>query len=52
MQDTARKTDRLLEIGYQRFYNPVYQAAHESIIKTNLLGDVYHARLMWHRNST
>src|SRR4029077_20912584 len=28
MQQSARKTGRLLEIGYQRFYNPVYQAAY------------------------
>ena len=29
----AHKTGKLLEIGYQRFYNPVYQAAHEGIVK-------------------
>ena len=52
MQEAARKTGRLLEIGYQRFYNPVYQAAHEGIIKAGLLGDVYHARLVWHRNAS
>jgi predicted dehydrogenase len=52
MQEAARKTSRLLEIGYQRFYNPVYQAAHEGIIKAGLLGDVYHARLVWHRNGS
>jgi predicted dehydrogenase len=50
MQDAAKKAGRLLEIGYQRFYNPVYQAAHEGIVKRGLLGDVYHARLVWHRN--
>jgi predicted dehydrogenase len=52
MQEAARKTGRLLEIGYQRFYNPVYQAAHEGIVKAGLLGDVYHARLVWHRNGS
>jgi predicted dehydrogenase len=52
MQAAARKTGRLLEIGYQRFYNPVYQAAYEGIVKAGLLGDVYHARLVWHRNGT
>jgi predicted dehydrogenase len=50
MQEAARKSGRLLEIGYQRFYNPVYQAAHDGIIKAGHLGDVYHARLVWHRN--
>ena len=52
MQAAAQKTGRLLEIGYQRFYNPVYQAAYEGIVKAGLLGDVYHARLVWHRNGT
>lgn len=50
MRETARKTGRILEIGYQRFYNPVYQAAYEGVIKAGILGDVYHARLAWHRN--
>jgi predicted dehydrogenase len=50
MQDAAKKSGRLLEIGYQRFYNPVYQAAYEGIVKPGLLGDVYHTRLVWHRN--
>ena len=52
MIDAAAKNKRVLEIGYQRFYNPVYQAAYTNIIKQGLLGDVYHARLAWHRNST
>ena len=52
MQEAAQKTGQLLEIGYQRFYNPVYQAAYEGIVKAGLLGDVYHARLVWHRNGT
>ncbi len=50
MQEAAKKNRRLLEIGYQRFYNPVYQAAYEGIVKAGVLGDVYMARLVWHRN--
>jgi predicted dehydrogenase len=50
MQEAARKNGRILEIGYQRNYNPVYQAAHAGIIKAGLLGEVYLARLVWHRN--
>jgi predicted dehydrogenase len=50
MQETARKAGRLLEIGYQRFYNPVYQAAYEGVVKAGVLGEVYLARLAWHRN--
>jgi predicted dehydrogenase len=50
MQEAAKKSGKLLEIGYQRFYNPVYQASYDGIIKAGVLGDVYHARLTWHRN--
>jgi predicted dehydrogenase len=52
MRDTARRNRKLLEIGYQRLYNPIYQAAHQGIIKAGVLGDVFHARLVWHRNKT
>jgi len=52
MIDAARKNNRVLEIGYQRYYNPIYQAAYSNIIKQGVLGDVYHARLAWHRNNT
>jgi predicted dehydrogenase len=51
MIDASRRNNRVLEIGYQRYYNPVYQAAYEGIVKQGLLGDVYFARLVWHRNS-
>ncbi|HET7747146.1 MAG TPA: Gfo/Idh/MocA family oxidoreductase [Vicinamibacteria bacterium] len=50
MKAAAEKAGRVLEIGYQRAYNPVYQAAHDGIVKAGLLGDMYHARLVWHRN--
>jgi len=50
MADAARRTGRILEIGHQRFYNPMYQAAYEGIVKEGRLGDVFHARLAWHRN--
>jgi predicted dehydrogenase len=52
MLDAHRKSGRLLEIGYQRNYNPMYQAAHEGIVRAGQLGDVYHARIVWHRNGT
>jgi len=52
MADTARRTGRLLEIGHQRHYNPVYQAAYEGIVKAGQLGEVYHSRLVWHRNGS
>lgn len=34
----------------ERNYNPVYQATYDGIIKAGVLGDVYHARLVWHPN--
>lgn len=51
MIDAANRNKRLLEIGYQRYYNPVYQAGYSNIIKQGLIGDVYFARLVWHRNA-
>ena len=50
MRDAAIRNRRVLEIGYQRFYSPLYQAAYDGIIQKGLLGEVYHARLAWHRN--
>lgn len=52
MLDASRKNRLKLEIGYQRFYNPIYQAACEGVIKGGLLGDIYHVRLAWHRNAS
>jgi predicted dehydrogenase len=42
----------VLEIGHQRYYNPVYQASYAGIVRGGLLGEVYHARLVWHRNGS
>ncbi len=50
MLDAQRRSGKVLEIGHQRFYNPIYQAAYDGIVKAGTLGDVYHARLVWHRN--
>jgi predicted dehydrogenase len=52
MAQAAQKNNRLLEIGYQRNYNPVYQAAYSGVVKAGVLGDVFHARTVWHRNGT
>jgi predicted dehydrogenase len=50
MMDAAAKNHRILEIGYQRNYNPVYRSAYEGVMKTGLLGDIYCVRLSWARN--
>jgi predicted dehydrogenase len=49
MAEAARKNDRVLEVGYNRFYAPHYQAAYEGVVKRGLLGDIHHVRLMYHR---
>jgi predicted dehydrogenase len=51
MIDAATKNKRVLEIGYQRMYNPAYQAAYEGIIKKGGLGDIHYVRTYWHRNT-
>jgi predicted dehydrogenase len=50
MADAARKNGRVLEIGYQRNYNPIYQSAYQGVMKAGALGDIYHVRLVWMRN--
>ena len=50
MTEAASRAGRVLEIGHQRYYNPIYQASYDGIVKAGLLGEVYHARLVWHRN--
>jgi predicted dehydrogenase len=51
MLDAQAKSGRVLEIGYQRCYNPIYQAAYDGVVRGGQLGDVFHARLVWHRNA-
>jgi predicted dehydrogenase len=51
MMDAATKNKRILEIGYQRLYNPAYQAAYEGIVKKGVLGDLHYVRTLWHRNT-
>ncbi len=52
MRQAALRNKRLLEIGYQRAYNPVYQSAFTGVIKAGALGDLFSARLAWHRNGS
>jgi len=50
MRETARRTGKVLEIGYQRNYNAMYHAAYEGVVRSGALGEIYHVRLAWHRN--
>jgi predicted dehydrogenase len=48
MMTAARKNQRLLYIGYQDFYQPLFWAAYRNIVKQGLLGDVYTVEAAWH----
>ena len=50
MRNAALRYKRVLEIGYQRNYNPVYEAAFSGVFRKELLGDIFLTRLTWHRN--
>jgi predicted dehydrogenase len=50
MADEARRRNLVLEVGYNRFYAPHYQAAYEQIIKRGGIGEIHHVRLMYHRS--
>jgi len=52
MLETAQRQHRLLEIGYSRFYEPVYRAVYKNIIQAKVLGDIHYVRLHTHRNSS
>ena len=52
MRAGALRNNRVLEIGYQRHHNPMYQAAYDGIVQAGVLGDIYHVRLAWHRNGS
>lgn len=52
MRDAAQRNRRVLELGYQRNYNPLYQSAYEGVVKTGAIGEIYHVRTAWHRNGS
>jgi predicted dehydrogenase len=52
MLDASRSYHRLLEIGYPRFYEPLYQAVYENFIRPKVLGDIHYVRLHTHRNQS
>jgi predicted dehydrogenase len=52
MLEAARSKHKLLEIGYPRFYEPLYQAVYANMIRTRLLGDIHFVRLQTHRNNS
>jgi predicted dehydrogenase len=52
MIDAAHRSHKLLEIGYPRFYEPLYQSVYKNLIQPKVLGDIHAVRLQTHRNSS
>jgi predicted dehydrogenase len=50
IRNAATRYKRVLEIGYQRNYNPMYEAAFAGIFRKEMLGDIFLTRIAWHRN--
>jgi predicted dehydrogenase len=48
MMDAAKKSGRLLAIGYQDYYERLYWAAYHNIMKQGILGEVYTIEAAWH----
>ena len=50
MVDTSKETGKILQIGQQRLFNPVYLKALERI-KAGEIGQITQVRAFWHRNN-
>ncbi|MBZ0258166.1 Gfo/Idh/MocA family oxidoreductase, partial [bacterium] len=46
----AKQNNLNLQVGHQRFYNPLYWDMYR-MVQDGLLGNVYHVRSLWHRNT-
>jgi predicted dehydrogenase len=51
MVKVANKEGKLLQVGHQRRYNPLYQNAVNQIA-SGMLGDIFHVRCVWHLNDS
>jgi predicted dehydrogenase len=52
MVEASQRNHKLLEIGYPRFYEPLYQAVYRNIIQPRVIGDIHFVRLHTHRNNS
>jgi predicted dehydrogenase len=52
MLEASKRNNRILAIGYQDFYQPVYWAAYKNIVQQGLLGNVYCVEAAWHSYSS
>ncbi len=51
MAQTAQRTRKILQIGHQRHYNPIYEQAFR-LIQEGAIGKITHVRALWHRNNS
>ncbi len=51
MAETAQRTRKILQIGHQRHYNPIYEQAFR-LIQEGAIGKITHVRALWHRNNS
>jgi predicted dehydrogenase len=51
MAYTARETGKILQIGHQRHYSPIYRHARQ-LVREDVIGRVTHIRALWHRNGS
>lgn len=51
MARAAREAKRILQIGHQRHYNPIYIHA-RNLVQQGAVGRVTHVRALWHRNGS
>jgi predicted dehydrogenase len=51
MVRVAEARKRILSIGHQRHYSPLYKLA-LSVVQSGVLGEIRHIRALWHRNNT
>jgi predicted dehydrogenase len=49
MIQAARSARKNMQVGHQRAYSPLYHEAYQ-LIKSGVIGEVYHVRALWHRN--
>jgi predicted dehydrogenase len=50
MSQAARQANRILQVGHQRRANRLYASVF-NMIRQGLIGNVYHVRTLWHRNT-
>jgi predicted dehydrogenase len=48
MMDAAKRSRRLLAVGYQDYYEPLYWAAYHNIMKQGILGEIFTIEAAWH----